>query len=272
MISMTIEESRRFNTLNLQLVADYFHVQPNRLLGFYNELLGDKHFLDELNAKIRKTRVDFNYQRGLFRHASISSVDWFAGQRIVLYVLIRLLQPEICVETGVFYGGNTAFMLNALHKNGYGRLISMDLPALQIAQKGMFVRHSKVGDSEFLPEGLTAGFIIPDYLKDRWEFFEEDSLKILENINCSYSFFCHDSEHSREFMLRELELARRGLTPGGSILADDIDWSNGFYEFCVTGKLYPLCLPDNGKGGLRVRTGIVRLDHPFNGQPETTGL
>ena len=180
--------------------------------------------------------------------------------------------PEVCVETGVLYGGNTAFMLNALHKNGHGRLISIDLPASEVTQVHGYVRHSKVGENESLPVGLEAGFMIPEYLKQRWEFIEGDSLKVLPKINRPYSFFCHDSEHSRDFVLKELDLAKQGIDPRGTMLLDDIDWSNGFFEFCVVHKLYPLLLTDNGKDGLRVRTGIVRLDHPFNRKAETTGI
>ena len=274
MESMTIEETRRYNMLSLSLVAGYFRTRPEELVQLYMELLEDKRFLDELNAQIQTARKESHYTKGLFRHESLSSVDWFANQRILLYVLIRFLRPEVCVETGVLYGGNTAFMLNALQRNGHGRLISIDLPASEITQVHGYVRHSKVGDSELLPEGLKAGFIIPEYLKSNWEFIEGDSLQVLGSgrINHPYSLFCHDSEHSREFVLKELELAKQGLSPDGTIVADDIDWSNGFFEFCVIHKLHPLLLTDNGKDGLRVRTGIVRLDHPFNRKAETTGI
>jgi predicted O-methyltransferase YrrM len=269
---MTIEETRRCNILNFQLVAEYYGIQSAQLIEYYHELLEDKQFLSGINDQIRTARNSFNFTKGLFHQERLASVDWFAYQRILLYTLIRLRQPSVCFETGVLYGGNTAFILNALYKNGGGRLISIDLPAAQIPQKPDLVRHSRVGDSELLPEGLKAGFIIPEYLKAAWEFIEGNSLDILAKLNGSYSFFCHDSEHSRAFVLQELGRAIKGLEPGGTILADDIDWSNGFMEFCVINKLYPLFLTDNGKDGLRVRTGIVRLDHPFNNKTETTGI
>ena len=49
---------------------------------------------------------------------------------------------------------------------------------------------------------------------------------------------------------------------------DDLDWSNGFYGFCVEKKIYPLIITDNGKSGLRARTGIVKLEHPLEKRVE----
>jgi predicted O-methyltransferase YrrM len=265
---MTIEETQKCNSMSLELAAEFFGVNPVKLLGYYQELQEDDSLLDGLNHQILVARQDLNYEEGIFRHASLSSVDWFACQRILLYVLVRLLRPAVCVETGVLYGGNTAFILNGLHRNGCGRLISIDLPSSEIPCEE---RHSKVGDSESLSTGTKPGFLVPQYLRSRWEFVEGDSLEVLANIGEEYSLFCHDSEHSRDFVIRELDLVKQSISPDGVIIADDIDWSNGFFEFCVNNRLYPLLLTDNGKDALRVRTGIARLSHPFNGKAETTG-
>ena len=256
---MDIRDSHICNLLSLQLLAEYYGVEYAQLESFYKELEGDFDFLNALNAKIDGSRKI--YSKGLFGRGRIDSVDWFANQRITLYVLIRLLKPELAVETGVFYGGTTAFILNALHKNKKGRLISIDLPAVDL-EKISFRRHPKVGDSELLPGGLKAGFIIPDYLKYNWQFREQESLNAIKDIRETFTFFSHDSEHRRDYMLKELELAKSKMPANATIMADDINWSNGFIEFCVNNKLCPLFLTDNGKEGLKVRLGIVRFDHP----------
>ena len=72
-------------------------------------------------------------------------------------------------------------------------------------------------------------------------------------------------------MLKELELARSKMPENSTIFADDINWSNAFYEFCVTNKLYPLILTDNGKDELKARLGIVRLNHPNNKKEGISG-
>ncbi|MBI4576889.1 MAG: class I SAM-dependent methyltransferase [Planctomycetes bacterium] len=267
---MGIEETRRCNVMNLHRVADYFQSPAEEWVALYEELLADAPFLDGLNEQIRIARSDFQYTRGLFAMERLDTVDWCAFQRVLLYALIRRRRPARVVETGVLYGGNTAFMLDALHQNGEGQLVSIDLPAARIRPEDCS-RHSSVGDLEDLPPGLRPGFLVPDYLRGRWTFIEGDSLKTLGAVPRPYSLFCHDSEHSHDFVRRELGLARSGLSPDGVLVADDVDWSNGFAEFCVTNRLHPLYLTDNGKAGLRVRTGVVRLDHPWNGRAETTG-
>lgn len=265
---MDIKDSHTCNLLSLELIAAYYDVDYAEFLNYYQELTNDEIFLKALNEKIDFCR-DF-YPKGLFLHKNINSIDWFGNQRIVLYVLIRLLKPDLCVETGVFYGGTTAFMLNALHKNRKGRLISIDLPAHEL-KRSSFTRHDNVKDSEDLPFGLETGFIIPDYLKNRWQFIEQESLKVLDKLKETFTFFCHDSEHCRDYMLKELELAKSKMPVNSTIMADDIDWSNGFIEFCVNNKLYPLLLTDNGKSGLKVRLGVVRLDHPCIAKRDVTG-
>lgn len=265
---MKINDSHICNLLSLELIADYYEADCEELKDYYKELKSDRKFLAFLNQRIKDSRN--LYSKGIFSRSSIDSVDWFGNQRVSLYVLIRMLKPQICVETGVFYGGNTAFILNALRKNKKGRLISIDLLADKLKKKS-FHRHNKVGDSELLPKDLNPGFLVPQYLKDRWEFIEGDSLGVLKKIRKGFSFFCHDSEHSHKFVLKELELAKLKMPLNSTMFVDDIDWSNGFFEFCVKNKIYPLLLSDNGKQGLKVRLGLVRLNHTYNKKKDVTG-
>ena len=264
---MDINISHICNTLSLKLLAEYYNSDYTELLSYYDELEKDQNFISELIKRIDKFREHF--PRGLFLNRNIKSIDWFGNQRITLYVLIRLLKPEICVETGVFYGGSTAFILNALKKNQKGKLISIDLPADKI--KKSITRHENVGSSEIIPKELQTGFIIPDYLKEKWELIEDDSHKALRELKHPFNFFSHDSEHSRNFMIKELEIARSQMPENSTIFADDINWSNAFFEFCVNNNLYPLILTDNGKDELKARLGVVRLDHPNNNKEDITG-
>jgi hypothetical protein len=47
-----------------------------------------------------------------------------------IYVICRLMSPDVVVETGVAYGVTSAFTLQALAVNRKGTLISIDLPPL----------------------------------------------------------------------------------------------------------------------------------------------
>ncbi len=265
---MDIKDSRTCNLLSLQLLAEYYSADIKEMEGYYWELAGDKKFIKEVNLKIDKARD--KYSGGLFLNKNIDNIDWFGNQRITLYVLARYLKPELCVETGVFYGGTTTFLLNALARNARGKLISIDLPANKIPAS-TFKRHEKVASSEILPEGFSPGFLIPDYLKERWDLREGGSLDIMKAIPDGFELFSHDSEHRYDYMMTELALARSKMPLTGTIMADDIDWSNGFIDFCTRHKLYPLFLPDNGKHGLKARLGLVRLDHPNIGLESVMG-
>ena len=252
--------------MSLGLLASYLNVGKQEVEMLYQELLDDHQLLSRINSQLEASR--HHYTRGLFSHESLDSVDWLAIQRIMLYILVRMFRPSVCLETGVFYGGTTCFILEALQKNQFGHLISIDYSANVAVES---TRHHLVGDSEFVPEGLDTGFLVHDSLKDRWHFIRGDSLKEIPKIDERIDFYNHDSEHSFTFIQAEMELVWSQLNPSALIVADDLDWSNGFFGFCVEKRLYPLVITDNGKSGLRARTGIVRLDHPFRQRVDVVG-
>jgi hypothetical protein len=257
---------RKLNIMSLEQLSAYLGEDINTLMVFYDELLADNEFLEEMNSQIEKVRK--HYTKGIFRHERLDSLDWFAMQRILLYVLIRLYRPVRCLETGVFYGGNTCFMLHALRRNGSGELISIDLPGNDAEGNE---RHHLVGDSEHVPAGLDSGFLVPEALRKSWTLVRGDSHSEIPRLKGAFDFYIHDSEHSYDFIKKEMSLVWPRLSSRAVALADDLDWSNGFFSFCDEKRLYPLIITDNGKSGLRVRTGIIKLDHMFNKRPDVVG-
>jgi len=271
---MDIGETRRCNLWNLNRLADFLSVDSGVLTGYYDEILQDRVFLAELNARLRSVRQEHGFTLGIFAREQVDSVDWFAFERILLYILVRHLRPASSLETGVFYGGNTAFLLAALKQNGYGKLVSIDLPdsAIRRAEAGNdHPRHPLVGDSEFYDQPMRPGFIVPDRLKDQWELVEGDSLVEIPRRSEAFDLYVHDSDHTMAFLRAELSLARERLRNSATVVVDDIDWSNGFFEFCVERRLRPVLFTDNGKDDLRVRIGVVKLDHRDNSVPAFTG-
>ena len=123
---MDINDSHKCNLLSLYLIAEYYDTYYKELEGYYRDLELDAVFINELNERIDHCR-DL-YPKGLFKNKNMDSIDWFGNQRIALYVLVRLTKPDVCVESGVFYGGTTAFILKALKDNNNGKLVSIDLP------------------------------------------------------------------------------------------------------------------------------------------------
>ena len=61
------------------------------------------------------------------------------------------------------------------------------------------------------------------------------------------------------------------MAKGAVAIVDDIDWSNAFFSMCDSRRLFPLCLTDNGKDNLRMRSGLVKMNHPKNMLSEITG-
>lgn len=271
---MDIQDTRKCNLWNLEKLAAYLDADVAQLTGYYKEVLGDAELLAGVNDRLRTVRREFGFTKGIFARKQIDLADWFAFERILLYVLVRHLQPAAVLETGVYYGGNTTFLLAALHRNKTGRLVSIDLPDSAIRKAGpqtTAARHPLVGDFEFYDPNLEPGFIAPGYLKERWDFVEGNSLDVIPSRRETFDLYLHDSDHSMHFLTAELESAAPRLSRDATIVADDIDWSNAFFAFCVARKLSPLLFTDNGKDNLRVRTGLVKLGHPRNAVAAITG-
>ena len=264
---MDIADSRKCNLFNLATLARYMEIDQALLIKYYNELLADQDFLISINNRISEIRTKWGFKKGIFAKESILSVDWFAFERILIYVLIRYLKPKVILETGVYYGGNSAFALQALVKNGFGKMISVDYPDSEIRRDDAVnkLRHSLVGDSELYDPALRPGFMVPNSLYTNWELIEGDSLKVIPNLKEIFDFYIHDSDHSMKFLSQELTAAWNKLSKNALILVDDIDWSNAFFAFCVAHRLFPLLMTDNGKDNLRVRTGIALRGHASTG-------
>jgi hypothetical protein len=268
---MDIGDTRKCNLFNLKALVAYMGVSPEELIGYYDELLNDQEFLSLINDRISEVKKNWGFKKGVFAMETIPSVDWFAFERVLIYVLIRHLKPRVVLETGVYYGGNSAFALLALNRNNSGKLISVDYPDYDIRLSGLdSFRHSLVGDSELYDPALRPGFMIPEYLKANWEIIEGDSLQVIPSLNEEFDLYIHDSDHSMEFLSLELAAAWEKLSKSALILVDDIDWSNAFYAFCVRHRLFPLLMTDNGKDNLRVRTGIAMRGHMKNSDSQFT--
>lgn len=271
---MDIADTRKCNLWNLDRLADYLGVEPALLRGYYDEILQDETFLAGINGRLSKVREEHGFTKAIFARETIDSADWFAFERILIYVLVRHLKPETVLETGVYYGGNTSFLLAGLHRNGGGRLVSIDLPDSAIragVSADSVQRHPLVGDSELYERTLQPGFIIPDYLKSHWDFVEGNSLEVIPTRRETFDLYLHDSDHSMDFLTAELSAAWPRLSPKATVVVDDIDWSNAFFSFCVTRQLSPVLFTDNGKDNLRIRSGLVKLDHPRNLERAFTG-
>jgi hypothetical protein len=129
----------------------------------------------------------------------------------------ELKGPSNVVETGVARGLTSRVVLEALHRNGFGHLWSIDLPpALD--------RH-QVNE---------IGIAVPKRLMDRWTYIEGSSRRRLPALLSKLGkidLFIHDSMHTEDNVSFEMKLAFGVLRPGGAMIVDDIDLNRAFYDF-----------------------------------------
>lgn len=140
----------------------------------------------------------------------------YSEYHTALYIITRILKPEIVIETGIFHGSSSFSILSALKENNKGFLYSIDLP------------------SSKLPLGKEPGWIVPEHLRKRWDLrlgkssdLLPDLLKEVEEAD----IFLHDSKHSYENMYWEYETAWGNIRKGGLLLSHDISRNLAFRDF-----------------------------------------
>src|SRR5579863_391569 len=139
-------------------------------------------------------------------------------QAPLLYVLLRALEPRRVVETGVSAGFSARLMLEALRRNGRGRLVSVGLDRIAL-RPGAFA--SGTGAAE-----RPAGWLVPDALRGPWSLRLGSSETLLPEVLAeepgTLDVFLHDSLHLFETMTWEYAQAWAHLAPGGLLLSHDI--------------------------------------------------
>ena len=145
--------------------------------------------------------------------------DGDAGLVRAIWCLTRHLRPNNVVETGVAHGVTSRFILEALERNGSGRLSSIDLPPIEtVWQKQV-------------------GLAVAERHARQWTYIKGSSRlrlpKLLFQIG-QIDLFVHDSLHSERNVRFELDRAWANLRPGGAIVADDVDANWGFRSFTQT--------------------------------------
>jgi len=145
--------------------------------------------------------------------------DLYAKKVLVQYAAIRAFRPEMVVETGVANGVSSSYVLLAMEKNGVGRLHSID-----------------IGDASYLPPGKATGWMVPPFLKHRWDFRIGDSKVLLPKLLVELGatdVFIHDSLHVYDHMFWEYRTAFPYLREGGLLFSDDALWNNAFLDFAA---------------------------------------
>lgn len=152
----------------------------------------------------------------------------WAKKVLLQYAIVRLLRPEIVVETGVANGVSSTYILYGLEKNRKGTLHSVGIP-----------------DPSFVPAGQEMGWIVPEWLRGQWKLHIGDSKSLLSPLLQALGeidVFIHDSLHTYEHMLFEFKEAHPHLRKGGVLIADDVRWNSAFEEFASAVRTERACV------------------------------
>jgi hypothetical protein len=207
--------------------------------GYYDELQGDVSFREELLAGISTTSE---------REHRICY-----GKRIIWYCIIRIEKPEICVETGVHDGLGSAVILQALYRNSLegvdGLLYSFDVPAPDLP-----------ADIKAVP-----GWLVPFRLRNRYILTLGKSLDTMPILfddlrvgDLCVDFFIHDSDHSKNYELKELNYVWGRVRDNGLVMSDNAHGS-AFSEFAKSKNLkFSVFDEKNRDGFIGEKTGAIR--------------
>ena len=174
----------------------------------------------EINEALEESREVMEYCNAkLEQHSEVLPGLLNPNYGPVLFALVRVLKPEVIVETGVGSGVSSTFFLSAMERNGVGRLHSVDLPLL---------------NQRLRPHGMPTGWLVPDDVRSRWQLSLGDArdvlVPLLERLE-EVDFFFHDSDPSYEHMTWEYSLAYPHIRPGGLLLSDDTTSNQAWDEF-----------------------------------------
>ncbi len=150
----------------------------------------------------------------------------------LLYSIVRTLRPDRVVETGVWVGWSSRAILAAMHENGKGHLVSIDMPRIGPGE----ATPSGVPDTTYVHAASETGKEIPEYLRYRWDLRLGSSTDLLKEVidGEPIDMFFHDSDHTVSLMRWEYETAWPSIRKGGILYSDDIDWNDAFASFATS--------------------------------------
>lgn len=170
----------------------------------------------DIESVVDDAKTDHRRRTG---HGRFAAINQYTTPR--LYALVRKIQPDTVVETGVCNGVSTYVILRALDANGHGSLYSVDYP-----------EHDRI------PEGEQPGWFISNDLRERWSlttgFSQEELPGIVDGIG-DVDLFVHDTKAA--ILDEELDIVWPHLVDGAPIVADDVHQSDVFSQIRET---YPV--------------------------------
>jgi len=245
----------------LPFAARFFYRHPTKLAVLrqhWSDYVGRSGKLAELTDanvhRIDAALYELECEEPLFRE--VNGLAGMPMHPIIYYALVRVLQPDVVVETGVCDGFSTRFLLLAMERNGRGALHSIDLPNQDVALDPAGARQRDI-----MAIGRETGWLVPAALRPRWQLHLGDATVLLPALLPKLGpidVFIHDSLHTYEHMLFEFRTAWPHLRAGGILLSDDTDWNQAFPEFAAQAQC-PRIMFNFRVGAIRKPMGAAKV-------------
>lgn len=145
------------------------------------------------------------------------------GFYALLYFITRLRKPSTVFETGVAAGFSSRAFLEAISKNGQGRLFSSDFPYLRIKESVKYI-----------------GVMVPENLKKYWKLYlkgDRKNLKDMVSGKPSIDLLHYDSDKSYSGRKWALSFLSNYFMAETIMIMDDIQ-DNSFFMDYVLGNNY----------------------------------
>jgi cephalosporin hydroxylase len=152
------------------------------------------------------------------------ALDLWVYQEIVVET-----RPDLIVETGTYMGGSALFLASVCDMIGRGRVVTVDL-----VERAGLPRHRRIS--------YVTGSSVDDDVLERIRRHARRAKRVMVVL---------DSNHSRDHVLRELELYGPLVTPGCYLVVEDTN---------VNG--HPV-LPEHGPGPMEAVTAFLETTEAF---------
>jgi len=174
------------------------------------------------NADSRRTREEMN--KGVRSTAVVGKVSQWskpAFWALVLFKLVRKLEPNSSLELGTCVGISAAYLSAALQLNGKGRLLSLEgSPAIaEIARETL-------RDMKFENSSVITG-----------PFYE--TLKASMESAKPIDFFFNDGHHDHDAVIQYFNESLPNLADQSVVVFDDISWNPGMRKAWVEIENHP---------------------------------
>jgi hypothetical protein len=211
-------------------LTDLLETSPTAVEAAIEEIEHDHLFIAEMRAAFRAQTSHIPLPTDFMTTPS-GNTQFF--HCVSLYAAMRLLRPQVVVETGGTPGKSSAFILRALARNESGELYTIDLPPTQPSVMKIPVD----AVTSLMPIGAGSGWAIPDSLKRRHQVRLGDARQRLPEVIAEVGqmeVFIHDSDHSYDHMRWEFEVAWPALKPRGLLWSDDTPTNSAWQDFCTS--------------------------------------